>query len=103
MPKGQRYPDQFREEAVRVVRASDRSIRAVAEELGLKYSTLCRWVQQAEIDDGARQGATSEELLELRALRKEAAQLRTENEFLKKAAAFFAAETDRSIRNKRSG
>jgi transposase len=103
MPKGQTYPQQFREEAVRVARASDRSIRAVAEELGLKYSTLCRWVQQAEIDDGAKPGATSEELAELKALRKESARLRTENEFLKKAAAFFAAETDRSSRGKRSG
>ena len=103
MPKGQRYPVEFRDEAVRVARASDRSIRAVAEELGLKYSTLARWVSQAEIDDGARPGASSEELVELRALRKETAQLRMENEFLKKAAAFFAAETDRSSRGKRSG
>jgi len=103
MPKGQRYPDQFREEAVRVVRGSDRSIRAVAEELGLKYSTLCKWVQQAEIDDGARKGSTSEELVELKALRQEANRLRQENEFLRKAAAFFAAETDRSGRSKRSG
>jgi transposase len=103
MPKGQRYPAQYREEAVRVARASDRSIRAVADELGLGYSTLCRWVQQAEIDDGARTGVSSEELAELRALRKESARLRMENEFLKKAAAFFAAETDRSSRGKRSG
>ena len=103
MPKGQKYPEPFRQEAVRVARSSDRSIRAVAEELGLKYSTLCRWVQQAEIDDGARQGASSEELAELRALRKESARLRQENEFLRKAAAFFAAETDQSSRSKRSG
>lgn len=103
MPKGQRFPVEFREEAVRVARQSDRSIRAVAEELGLKYSTLARWVQQAQIDDGVRPGATSEELAELRALRKEAARLRMENEFLKIAAAFFAAETDRSGRSKRSG
>ena len=103
MPRGQQYPQQYREEAVRVARTSDRSIRAVADELGIKYSTLCKWVQQAEIDDGARQGSSTEELVELRALRKEAAQLRTENEFLKKAAAFFAAETDRSSRSKRSG
>jgi transposase len=102
MPKGQKFPDHYREEAVRVARSSDRSIRAVADELGINYSTLCRWVQQSEIDAGGRVGATTEELAELRQLRREASRLRTENEFLKKAAAFFAAETDRSSRGKRS-
>ena len=103
MPKGQRYPAQYREEAVRVARASDRSIRAVADEIGIAHETLRAWIKQADADDGRSAGLTTAERDELRKLRKESAQLRMENEFLKKAAAFFAAETDRSSRSKRSG
>jgi transposase len=57
--------------------------------------TLRKWVRRAEIDAGQRPGTTSEESEQLKALKKEVAELRRANEILKSAATFFAAELDR--------
>ena len=50
------------------------------------------WVKQFEIDQGKREGLTTEEREELRRLRKEVRVLRQEKEILRNAAAFFARE-----------
>jgi len=60
--------------------------------------TLRKWVRRAEIDGGQRPGVTSEESAQLKALKKENAELRRANEILKAASAFFAAELDRPHR-----
>ena len=57
--------------------------------------TVRKWVRRAEVDAGARPGATSEESVEVRRLKRENAELRRANGILKAAAAFFGAELDR--------
>ncbi len=78
------YPPEFREEAVRLVRASDEPLSRIARELGVSTETLRTWVKQTEIDAGEREGLTTEEREELRRLRKENRLLREEREILKK-------------------
>ena len=97
------YPDEFKAEAVRLFRSqrSERSVREIADDLGIAHGTLRSWVRQADIDEGSRDGLTTEERQRLRFLERENRVLKEEREILKKAAAFFAQETD-STRKGRS-
>ncbi len=88
------YPPEFREKAVQLVRSTDKSIPAIAEELGISDQSLRNWVHQDEIESGDRQGLTSQEREELRALRRENKRLAMERDILKKAAAFFANDSE---------
>lgn len=81
-----RYPPEFKREAVRLVRSSpNRSFAQIAKELGVSDNSLRIWVKQTEIDQGEREGLTTEEREELRKLRKEVRVLRQEREILRKA------------------
>jgi transposase len=86
------YPPEFKAEAIRLVRSSGRSIPQIAKELGISDNSLRTWVKQAQIDQGEREGLTTDEREELRKLRREVKVLKQERDFLKKAAAFFARE-----------
>ncbi len=86
------YPPEFKREAVKLYRSSEKSIPKMAEELGIASESLRRWIRQHEIDEGERQGLTTDEREELSRLRRENKILSQEREFLKKAAVFFAKE-----------
>ncbi len=83
-----------RREALQMLRAG-RKPRELAEALGVSEQTLRNWRRQDQIDRHERDdGLTSDEREELRRLRRENVRLRQERDLLKRAAAFFAAETE---------
>ena len=101
-----RYPVELRERAVRMVAEvrgeQDSEWAAMTKVAGLlgvgTPETVRKWVRQAEVDDGARPGVTSEDSAELKRLKRENAELKRANSILKAASAFFAAELDRPLR-----
>jgi transposase len=99
MARPSKYPDQFRAEAVQMALATDGSRASVARRLGVNETTLRNWIQ-AHLAEEARAAdplsVSPSEFEELRRLRKEVQELRTEKEILREAAAFFARETIRS-------
>jgi transposase len=88
------YPEEFRRDAVGLVRAG-RSVRDVSGSLGISQQSLRSWVKQDQLNRRERDdGLSDDEKAELRELRKRVRRLEQEKEILKRAAAFFAAETE---------
>jgi transposase len=88
------YPEQFRREAVELVRGG-RSVKDVAKSLGCSDQSLHAWVKQYQLDRRERDdGLTSAEREELRQLRRRVKRLEQEREILKRAAVLFAVETE---------
>jgi transposase len=87
------FPAEFRREAVRLVYSSGKRPAEIAAELGCSEQTLRQWLKQERIDSGEAPGLTSDERARLRQLERENRVLREEREILRKAAAYFAAET----------
>ena len=98
-----KYTQEFRRDAVELVRSSGRPINQVARELGMSHETLRNWVRKHEQQtlspgSAARAGAgrsLADKDAEIARLRAEVAELRQEKEILRKAAAYFAKEMDR--------
>jgi len=94
MPKSKPpYPEEFRAEAVRLAGSSGRPVGEIAADLGVSQQTLRNWVFAAQVDDGEREGLTTDDREELRLLRRKVRVLEQERDILKKAAAWFAKET----------
>jgi transposase len=87
-----RYPAEFRERAVELARQREKPVKQLASDLGVSDQTLHNWLKQADIDEGRREGLTTEERAELVRLRRANRLLEMEIEILKKASAYFARE-----------
>jgi transposase len=88
------YPPEFKREAVELYRRSGKSLQVIAEELGVATESLRAWNKQHAIDAGEQEGLTSPEREELRELRRKLLRVEQERDLLKRAAAFFARETE---------
>jgi transposase len=86
------HPIEFRRRAVQLARAGDQPIGEIAKDLGISESCLRNWMRRDQIETGDRAGLTADERAELVASRRRIRVLETENEILKRAAAFFAKE-----------
>ena len=89
------FTPQFKARTVELVRTSGKSVAEVCRDLDLTETAVRRWVAQADIDTGRRDGLTTAEREELTRLRREVRVLREERDILAKATAFFAKETTR--------
>ena len=98
MGRPSKYPDEFRREAVELVRSSGRSMADVARSLGISDATLGNWMsadREARARAADPRALSDDEREELKKLRKEVVDLRMDREILRKAAAYFARETNR--------
>jgi transposase len=92
-----RYTAEFKRDAIALVDSAGRTVTEVARELGVSPESLRNWYHRAKVDRGeGRPGElTSAEREELRRLRKQNAEQAKTIEVLRKAAVFFAKESDR--------
>lgn len=90
------YPPEYRRRLIELVRAG-RTPESLSKEFEPSAQAIRNWVRQADLDAGRRSdGLTTAEREELVQLRRENRRLREEREILKKAAAWFARESDSS-------
>ena len=87
------YTEDYKAEVVQLCLSGEKSMKAVARELGLAPSMVQRWVTRWETDSGQREGLTTSDGEELTRLRRENRILREERDILRRATAFFAKET----------
>ncbi len=99
MPK--KFDPEIKARAVRMVRqhlaeygSVTKTSAMVGQQLDISANTLRRWVVQADIDDGQRDGVRTTTLEELAALKAENRRLRETNEILRRASIFLAGELD---------
>ena len=107
---GNSYPEEFRRDAVELLRSSGRSITQVARELGVNVNSLRNWRDRSilgqnggkgfgAVGEEARARASAEDLLEeIKRLRRENESLRRQREILKKAASILSEDPQPGMR-----
>ena len=90
MPK--RFPPEFKRDVANVARRGDLTIAEVAADFDVSPESVRRWMRQADIDDGIKNGQTTTEQEEVVRLRRDNRRLEMENEILRRAAAYFAKD-----------
>lgn len=101
MPKGIKYTEEYKKEAVKLVEGTDKPVKQIAEELGIKYKTLRYWVRASMLSTTATNTKArtanfvannyQELLIENQQLRRDLRRVEQEREILKKATAYFAS------------
>ena len=98
----QRYTDEFKKKLIALVHQG-RTPEELSRQFEPSAQAIRNWVAQADRDEGKRQdGLTTNEREELARLRRENERLREEREILKKAAAWFAQETEKGSKRSSS-
>lgn len=90
-----RFTDEFKRNAVELVRTTGKPIAQVARDLGVTETSLGRWVAQDRVDRGEREGLTSQDRARLAELERDNAELRVERDLLKRTVAFWVKESTR--------
>lgn len=83
---------EFRQRAVELARLREKPVAAIAKDLGISESCLRRWMDQADVEEGHKEGLSKDERAELVRLRRENRVQAMEIEILKRASAYFARE-----------
>lgn len=86
------YPKEFRDDVVSVARSREpgQTIKQIAADFGIAESCLRNWMRAADVEDGLKPGTTAAENAELRGAKKRIRLLETENEVLRRAAAYLS-------------
>jgi len=87
------YPQEFKDDVVRVAQARDVSLESIAADFGISTTSLKRWMAQADIDAGVTDGLTTTEQAELAELKRRNRRLEQEVEVLRRATAYFAKDS----------
>jgi transposase len=90
MPK--KFPLEFKRDVVTVARRGDLTIPEVAADFDVSPESVRRWMRQADIDDGIKDGLTTSEQAEIVQLRRDKRRLEMEVEILRRATAYFAKD-----------
>jgi transposase len=90
--KRRRYDPDFRDGAVRVVRETGKSIRQVAEDLGINKGTLANWVMKDKIARGEKLDPNRVDPERVRELERENEELRMERDVLKRSVVLWVKE-----------
>ena len=103
--KYQRYTQEFKLEAIRLMSEAEKPVAQIARELGIRVNQIYKWKKQVEDKSSnafsrtPKQSTVNDSVVtdkdaEIQALKLRIERLEAEKDILKKAAAYFAKELD---------